>query len=216
MHEESDGEAPTQGAKAVETGGYAVDELKSEITRLNGRLEDLERGQRDAKATGGEAKKLEMRVQELEKAQLEMLQAIKGMQTEQEQATLDPAQVFYDGRARLQQGDHEAAVKSLTRYLAAKGKKSYAEEATFLRGEAYYAMKDYKRAIVDYSKFTDEYGKSLLTPKALFKIALSFEAMGANSDAKPFYQDLIEKYPKSPEAKEAAKRIAKSGSKKTH
>lgn len=213
MNRERDDE-PAQSAKPVDQGGYAVDELKSEITRLNGRLEDMERAQRDAKATGGEAKKLEMRVQELEKAQLEMLQAIKVMQTEQEEATVDPAQFFYDGRARLQQGEHESALKSLTRYLSAKGKKSHAEEATFLRGETYYAMKDYKRAIVDYSKFTDEFGKSVLTPKALFKIALSFEAMGASSDAKPFYQDLIEKFPKSPEAKEAAKRIAKSSSKK--
>src|SRR5205085_2051588 len=31
-------------------GGYVVDELKSELTRLNGRIEDLERAQREAAA----------------------------------------------------------------------------------------------------------------------------------------------------------------------
>src|SRR4051794_12953208 len=52
-------------------GAYVIDELKSEITRLQGRIEDLERTQRDSHAATSKAdldqqKKLETRIVELE------------------------------------------------------------------------------------------------------------------------------------------------------
>ena len=40
-------------------------------------------------------------------------------------------------------------------------------------------------------------------PTALYKIGLSFESLGMKDDAKGFYQELIEKHPKSQEAKKA-------------
>jgi len=40
-------------------------------------------------------------------------------------------------------------------------------------------------------------------PKALFQNCSFFEAPWDEEDAKGFYQELVEKYPKSPEAKKA-------------
>src|SRR4051812_36921350 len=63
-------------------GAYVIDELKLEITRLQGRIEDLERTQRDSRSTTARAdneqqKKLETRIVELEMAQANMLEEIK-------------------------------------------------------------------------------------------------------------------------------------------
>jgi len=44
-------------------------------------------------------------------------------------------------------------------------------------------------------------------PEALYKIGMSFESLGMGEDAKGFYQELVEKYPKSPEAKKARKKV---------
>ena len=77
------------------------------------------------------------------------------------------------------------------------------EEATFIRAESYYSLAQYKKAIVDYSKFPEKFTKSKRMPLALYKIGLSFEHLGMKEDAKGFYQELVEKFPKSPEGVKA-------------
>ena len=43
-------------------------------------------------------------------------------------------------------------------------------------------------------------------PSVLYKIGLSFEGLGMKDDARGFFQELVEKYPKSPEAIKAKKK----------
>jgi TolA-binding protein len=187
-------------------GGYALDEVKSEMTRMEGRVEDLERAQKDkAQAPGtptaDDYKKLETRVTELEQAQTSMLEAIKKLQ-EMPAAAPDPVEMLKKGKNQVEAGNIEGSIETFSACLrSAKGKT--AEECTFNRAESYYALKDYKKAIVDYSKFPEKYTRSTFMPKALYRIGLSFDQLGMRDDAKGFYQELVEKYPKSPEAKKA-------------
>ena len=88
-----------------------------------------------------------------------------------------------------------------------KGKQ--VEEATFLRGEANFKKLQYNKAILDYSKFPEKFQKSSFHPKALLRIAESFEAMGRKDDAKAFYSDLLEKFSKTAEGKIAKKKMKK-------
>ena len=188
-------------------GEYVIDELKSEITRLTGRIEDLERSQKQqsevaASANKDELKKLEARVTELEQAQAQMLEALKKVQDASAAATAtDPVELFDKGKAQFEAGNFEGAIESLGAYLKAPKAKVAVERATFLRGEAYYQLKQYKKAIVDYSKFPEKFTKSTHMPVALYKIGLCFEALGMKDDARSFYQELVDKYPKSPEAR---------------
>ena len=197
---------PNKVADVQPQGQYAFDEMKGEFTRLEGRVEDLERIQKQSAATGtssskDEVKKNEERIVELEKAQASMLEAIKKLQ-DGSAVAVDPSEAITRGKNQIEAGNFEGAIENLTAALkSAKGKK--AEEATFLRGEAHFALKDYKKAIVDYSKFPEKFTHSSYMPKALYKIGLSFEALGMKDDAKGFYHELLEKYPKSPEAKKA-------------
>src|SRR3954470_13531936 len=74
---------PAQVKDVEPQGVYALDEVKGEMTRLNGRIEDLERSAKDShgnQPSKEDLKKLETRITELEQAQASMLEAIKKMQ----------------------------------------------------------------------------------------------------------------------------------------
>lgn len=205
--------APTQAAPVQDVqpqGQYVIDEIKGEFTRLEGRVEDLERLQKQGAANSTSAnkddfKKLEQRIIELEQPQANMIETIKKLQ-EAPATAANPSEMLEKGKTQAEGGNFEGAAESFTAALkSAKGK--IAEEATFLRAEAYYALKDYKKAIVDYSKFPEKFNRSGYMAKALFQIGRSFEALGMKDDAKGFYQELVEKYPKSPEAKKAKSKV---------
>lgn len=206
VKDDSDGPQAGRGQiKDVEPqGSYAIDELKGELTRLNGRIEDIERANQQGttqanQANKEEQKKTEARLLALEQAQANMLAAIKQMQETQAIAA-DPQQAFEDAKSSFSSKNYEGAVEQLTVYLkSTKGK--YTEEATYLRGESYFQMKQYQKAIVDFSKFPEKYSRSTYMPRCLLRIGQSFDALGMKEDAAGFYQELVEKYPKSSEAK---------------
>lgn len=205
--------APARTAPAQDVqpqGQYVLDEIKGEFTRLEGRVEDLERTQKQNAAnpqasSKDETRKLEQRIAELEQAQANMIETIKKLQ-EAPQPAADPSELIEKGKTQMEAGNVEGAAETFTAALkTAKGKK--AEEASMLRADAYYALKDYKKAIVDYSKFPEKFHKSSYMPKALSQIGRCFEALGMKDDAKGFYQELVEKFPKSPEAKKARSKV---------
>jgi TolA-binding protein len=210
VREEENNTPSTEGApvpaqvKDVDGGEYALDEIKGELTRLNGRIDDLEHNAQENAQNNGQnvkddMKKLEDRVQELEQAQANMLEAIKKLQDTQAVAA-DPLGALEAGKKSFAAKNYQAAVDQFSAYLKApKGKHS--EEATYLRGESYFQLKQYKKAIVDFSKFPEQYTRSKLMPSALLRIGQSFDALGMKDDAAGFYQELTDKFPRSPEAK---------------
>lgn len=184
-----------------------MDEVKSEMTRLNGRIEDLERAQKDAtasKASDDQTKKLEQRVTELEAAQANMLEAIKKLQDTSPAA--DPTELFNKGEREFEHENWDAAIEALSGYLKAPKAKG-ADEAYWMRGESYYHLEKYKLAIADYSEFPEKYTKSKHMAEALYKIGTSFEALGSPDDAKGFYQLLVDKFPKSTYAKKVKSKL---------
>ncbi len=205
---DSPDEAP-KSSELLASQAAAIDELKTELARLTGRLEELERAQGQASKNEGTAhleavKKLETRLNELEQAQIETLENLKKVQTSSPAA--DPVSWLEQGKSRLISGDLEGAADALSEYLKSS-KPRQAEEATFLRGEAYFGLKQYKKAIIDFSKFPERFQKSRKMPEALYKIGLSFDALGMREDARNFFQELIEKFPKTEEAKKAKGRV---------
>jgi TolA-binding protein len=190
-------------------GGYEVDELRSEITRLNGRLEDVERTQREhsVKSSGAgskdDLKKIEARIIELEQSNASLLELVKKLQ-ENNATVKNPEELFKKAKGHFQREEYEEAAENLGTYLKANKIKS-AQDATLMRGDCFYKLKEYKKAVVEYSKFPEKYEHSNRMPEALYKIGQSFDALGMKEDAKGFYQELVEKYPKSPEAKKLKK-----------
>lgn len=220
-----DGSSPRPAAMAspqpaqiqdVQQGSYALDEIKGELTRLEGRIEDLERNQRQSGADAAaaenkdEIKKLEGRVIDLEQAQTQVLEILKKIQDAQQtaaQAAVNPSEALNKGKRAYSEGNYDAAIGYFSSVLKGGRAGPEAQEATFLRAESYFAQKKYKKAIVDYSKFPEKYSKSKFMPAALYRIGLSFDALGMRDDAQGFYQDLVDKFPRSSEARRARKKL---------
>ncbi len=206
LKEEEDSSRSEQTSKADLSRQSAVDELKSEFNRMGSRLEELERAQHNERDTE-KMKKLEERIQELEAAQMKMLEALK--KVEGSIPPPDPVDSYKKGLEDFKAGRLDEALKQFTVYLAHPDGK-YKQDALFYRGETYFGLKQYKKAIVDFSKFPETYHSSDYLPKALLKVALSFEALGMKDDSAAFYQELFDKYPKTPEGKTARQKILAS------
>lgn len=188
-------------------GQYAVDEIKTELTRMNGRLDDLERSQKEGATSKPQEevlKKLEGRITELENAQANMLDAIKKMQEQSPAA--DPKETYAKAIKEFEHENWDSAIESLSTYLKSSKPKNE-EEAHWMRGECYFHLEKYKLAIADYSVFPEKFTKSKHMPEALYKIGKSFESIGSPDDAKGFYQLLVDKFPKSPYAKKVKSKL---------
>jgi tol-pal system protein YbgF len=198
-----------------------TEELRDEINRLNGRIDDLQkknetlaqdagkRGERDA-----QLREMETKIQELQASQAALIDALQKkekdreekIQKEKEIPKTDPASAFEAGKAAYKEKKYDAAIESLNQYLKfPKGK--YTEEALFLRGESLFAKENYKKAILDFSSLQEKFPKSKNISKALLKIGMSFDALGMKSDAKAFYQEILDKHAKAPEAKTAKAKL---------
>jgi TolA-binding protein len=188
-------------------GSYAIDEIKAEMTRLQGRIEDLEHAQAQAQkdqsstANKDQIQKMQDRLTALEQAQEKIIQQLQKIQDAQTAASINPEDELESGKSSMESGSFEVAIDHFSNSLKTAKDKT-AEDATYLRGESYYQLKQYKKAIIDYSKFPEKFTKSKYMSRALLRIGQSFEALGMNEDAKGFYQELLDKFPKSKEAKQ--------------
>ena len=191
-------------------GRYILDEIKAEITKMEGRLEDLERNYREVTQFShdihpDQIRKINDRMDGLEQA---LSDAMKKSVQSAPTPPVNPADLFKKAKSQFDAKDYEEAVKSLSLYSKLDHPKLL-EQATFMSGESYYQLKDFKKAVVEFSKFPEKFKKSTHMPEALYKIALSFEEMDMDDDAQGFFEELTHKFPKSNQAKKAKAKLKK-------
>lgn len=75
------------------------------------------------------------------------------------------------------------------------------------RAEALFAKSDWKNAILEYNKYRDNFPKGKSYADATYKIGVCFQELGLVKEAQSFYQEVIEKFPKSKTAKSAKYRL---------
>jgi TolA-binding protein len=189
-----------KAAQAPDVSTYTPDELRVEVARLTGQVEEIqhEKQSKDQEHQS-EISKSQARIAELEKKLKEL----------QPDAPVVPEgkTPFEAGKDAYLANNCDEAITFFGQALAKSDTGKEAEEATYDRGECYFKKLQYNKAIVDFSHFPEKYQKSSFHPKALLGIAESFEAMGRKDDAKAFYSDLVDKFPKTAEGKLAKKRL---------
>jgi len=77
----------------------------------------------------------------------------------------------------------------------------------FDQAEESFEKKDWKKAILNYQKFRDATPKSKKFSDATYKIGVSFQELGMKDEARTFLDEVISKFPNSPEAKKARARM---------
>jgi TolA-binding protein len=163
-----------------------IEQIQTELTRVIGKVEEIEHNLQNFNAGNMQAElnKMQNSIQELEKTQYLLVSELKAL------------------KDRLGLSQNQPQTSSATSINSNKAE----DEQHFENAEAEFKNGNYKKAIVEYSKVQEKNPKFKKMPYVLYQIAKSFEKLNMKSEAQAFYNDLIEKYPKSPEAKKARQR----------
>lgn len=198
---------------------------QAQLGRINGRLEEIEHFRRkdvedqrkSATALGEKMSQLEERLAKSEALQSEMIEEMKKMKTENIRLMTESAAPASSGKKNsekshlklgleaMNQKDFEGAVQHFQKAVDAGPKSKDFVKANFHLGQAEYARKNFAEAIVAYSVVFEKDAKDPLWKRSTLRIAEAFQKLGKKKDAKPFAQALVEKFPDSPEAKQAKK-----------
>jgi TolA-binding protein len=194
----------TVAADPATPSGPEVDELKQEITYLTGRIEELERAQKQGTTKPDELKSLRDRLDRMEQNQTALQETITKLQSQVPPP--DPETVFSKGKDEFESGNFSESLAHFSSYIRLKERNPKAalknlEEATWLKAESQFQLRNFKQAILDYNSIIEKFRKSKYHPKALLKTAQAFEALGMKDDAQAFYKELLDRHPKSPEAR---------------
>jgi TolA-binding protein len=189
-------------ARSSDLTTLSEDELRAELAKTTGRVEELQHEQElKEKTHADELRKSEERIAALEKQLKELSPDVPKVPEGK-----SPMEAAKDAYAA---SNWDEAIVFFSQVLSTEEKGKLAEEATYLRGESHFKKLQYNKAILDFSKFPERFQKSSYHPKALLRIAESFDSMSRKDEAKMFYTDLAEKFPKTAEGRIAKKKLKK-------
>lgn len=164
-----------------------IAELEEQLREMNGKVEVLE-------------SKLSKQNPESEKSMKglneQVLDAHKKLAVYQEELIKQDAQI-----KQLTQ-EIETLKAQQTKTVEEKEKKTPLQLA-----DEYFKQSDWKKAIIQYQKYRDENPKGKKVAESTYRIAYSFSELGMKDEAKTFYEEVISKFPTSPEAKKAKSKI---------
>ena len=78
----------------------------------------------------------------------------------------------------------------------------------FKEAEKLFKEKKWKAAIINYEKYREKNKKGQFYRKSTFQIGLCFQKLSMSKEAKVFFREILESFPKSAEAKEAKKLLS--------
>lgn len=121
---------------------------------------------------------------------------------------LDPEQAYQAAYSDYAAGRYKLAGESFREFLRHYPSTEVSDNAQYWIGESLYAQGDFPGAIIEYRAVVDHYPKGDKVPAALLKIGIANARLNNTSDAKKSFQQVIQRYPRSPEAALAKERLA--------
>ncbi len=202
--------------------------LKSEINRLNGRIEEteyaLDRKLKESQGSRDDGR-IEARLRRIE-TYLDLEPEIPATESRQQdvggsagEAKLDvpvppsapPADdeesLYQTAKRDFDRGAFEEARNGFQQLLKKYPKAPNADNAQFWIGEIYYREKWYEKAILEYQKVIENYPKGNKVAASLLKQGLAFFNLGDKGNAKLILKELIRKHPQSNEAQIAQQKV---------
>ncbi len=116
---------------------------------------------------------------------------------------------YYEGLCYLKMGDAKNAITALKAFDG-KGTMIGSLAAGAL-GEAYMESGDNANAIESFKKATTDKNDLVATPMYLYQLGLAYEAANNNNDAKAAFMRIRDEYPKSIQARDMDKELARLG-----
>jgi len=115
---------------------------------------------------------------------------------------------YYAGICFLKKGDYEKAIEHLKKFNVTDD--VIGTMATGALGDAYMELKQVDKAVDYYIKAADEKKNDLTSPMLLMKAGWAYEELGKYDKALTIYKRLKDEYPRSSEANEIDKYIARA------
>ncbi len=166
-------------------------DIESDLRTLNGRVEVVENRM---SVSGRDTEKQKANA---EQAQAENTKKVQVLQDEVAKLSEQVNQLTAELTAikSASAADHESSA-------VAGGKKDL-----FTQADESFDKKDWRKAILNYQKFRDTNPKNKKFPEATYKMGVSFQELGMKDEAKTFLDEVVAKFPNSPEAKKAKVRL---------
>lgn len=115
---------------------------------------------------------------------------------------------LFDGASRkLQAGHTEDARKDLRLFLQKFPADERADDAQFLLGKSYLDDKQYEKAIGELQRVIDSYPNGDMADDAFFQAGTAAAEMKWCTDARAYFGVLLQRYPRSPFAKQAKEKL---------
>jgi tol-pal system protein YbgF len=120
-------------------------------------------------------------------------------------SALDPAaqRAYDDALALVNSHQYGAALDAFAAFLVKYPDHPNADNATYWRGECYFAQQDYMRAAEQFEGVLARFPLGNKVPDALLKLGITQQKLGNADKAKSYFNQLLQQYPRS----EAARRI---------
>ena len=209
----------------------AIEELREDVRGLTGRMEAIEHRQAQLQSKGSASGQLSSELQasvansdqrlrrieeylNLESAtaaaaagSTAAASASKIKAEDRPAAALNDEALYSRAKQSFDQGDSDAARKDFESFISRYPKSKNADNAQFWIGEIYYRDKWYEKAILEYQKVIEIYPDGNKVPASLLKQGLAFYNIGDKANARLILEELVRKYPKTNEAKVAAKKL---------
>ena len=103
---------------------------------------------------------------------------------------------------------YAAALEGFARFVNANSSHNYADNAMYWRGECYLAQGKLTKAIGEFERLTRRYPNSEKVPAAIYRIGYVYDKLRDYGKAAEYYFKVVERYPKSDEARRASRRVA--------
>src|SRR5574341_1317166 len=125
-----------------------------------------------------------------------------------EQPFAGAKQAYEASLAKFKRGDLQAAQRGFTEFLARFPTSELAPNAQYWLGECYYSKRDYRRAIEAFDLVKQVYPRSEKVPAALPKQSFAYLEVNERARAATLLKEIVDAYPKSPEAGKAETKLA--------
>ena len=122
---------------------------------------------------------------------------------------VDPKQLYDAAYLDLTKGKYDLAITGFSNYLKYFPETELADNAQYWLGECYYAKKNYTRAAIEFHKVLENYATGDKVPSALYKLGLSLLELKSVDQANKYFEELINNYPNTQEAKLAKEKLKK-------
>jgi tol-pal system protein YbgF len=122
-------------------------------------------------------------------------------------AGVDCSQLYDDSFILVRKGEYESARAGFKDYLQYCKNSDMADNAQYWIAESYYSRQQFAEAAKEFTILTEQYTDSEKRPTALYKLGRCSEELGDKSQARQYYNAVVNGYPSTSEAQLAKDKL---------